>query len=314
MSTNAVMMRIRSFLNTLLSRLTQRRRRHCPSDYSGQCDDREEVRDHFDELRRDNLISLQLDLKSLGRSEQHTRKPGAHWIPTAEDYRGNRNESAACSHLIGELMLVEGEIHATERGQYSRESNGCILDGLHTNPDARRSLGMLTHRANPESESRAVEKKRENRCSEQTHPEQWIVEPESTLTRGESADARRIGRAVEGQLEKEARDSDHKKIHRDPNYDLIGSKPDCRDGVDQTDDEATENPAQHSDPHAAGVVRAQGSRERTGQHEPLEREAEYARPLGDDAAARREKVRYRDAKHLRQERERIHARAGFRAC
>lgn len=173
---------------------------------------------------------------------------------------------------------------------------------------------MLTYRANPESESRAVEKKREHRCSEQTHPEKRIVEPESTLTRRESTDARRIRGTVEGELEKEARDSDRKKIDRDSNYDLVGSKADGRYGMDQPDHESAEDPAQYSDPHAAGVVRAQRCRERTGEHESLECEADYSRPLGDHAPARREQVRYRDAKHLRQERERIHARAGFRAC
>src|SRR6266545_4783454 len=126
MSTNAVMMRTRSFLNTLVSRLTQRSGRHCPSDYSGQCYYRQQVGNHLDELRSDHVVSLQLYLQGLGRREEQTCKRGTHRIPATEDHRCNRDKTAARSHLIGELVLLQRQINTSEAGQYSRESNGRV--------------------------------------------------------------------------------------------------------------------------------------------------------------------------------------------
>src|SRR5215218_4851896 len=115
MSTNAVMIRASSFLNmVLLGLLAQRSRRNCPAYDPRESDDGEEVRDHLDELRWDELIALKLNLKRLRCGEEQTRECCTNRIPTSEDDRGDGDESAAGGHLIGELMLIECKKNSAE--------------------------------------------------------------------------------------------------------------------------------------------------------------------------------------------------------
>src|SRR4029079_14348552 len=51
-------------------RASKRGRLHRLADHPGQRDDRQHVGDHLDELRRDRLGALQLDLERLGRGEE----------------------------------------------------------------------------------------------------------------------------------------------------------------------------------------------------------------------------------------------------
>src|SRR3954463_10056895 len=121
MSMKAVTMRITSLLLLPPSvaiagstpsfdrRLAQCRGRYGAPDHASKCDDREHVRYHLDELRRDGLRPLQLDLQRLGGGEQQTRQPGPDRVPSSEDRRGERDEAAPRGHAVGELVLVERE-------------------------------------------------------------------------------------------------------------------------------------------------------------------------------------------------------------
>src|SRR6267378_1296193 len=59
----------------------ERRGRHRASHHPRQRDDREQVRDHLDELRRDRLRALELDLQRFGGGEQQTREARARGVP-----------------------------------------------------------------------------------------------------------------------------------------------------------------------------------------------------------------------------------------
>src|SRR5256714_15118332 len=95
MSMKAVIIRIQSFLlaagfftrrsgGSFGRRLPERRRRDGTPHHASQGDDREQVRDHLDELRRDGLRALKLDLQRLGGGEQQTREPRAQRVPPPE--------------------------------------------------------------------------------------------------------------------------------------------------------------------------------------------------------------------------------------
>jgi len=56
----------------------------------------------------------------LSGREQQAGGRGTKRIPPPEDHRRYRDESAAGSHLIGELVLIEREIDAAKRSQHSR--------------------------------------------------------------------------------------------------------------------------------------------------------------------------------------------------
>src|SRR5437016_4066704 len=95
---------------TLRRRLPKRGRRNRPSNYARERDDRERVRNHLDELRRDELRSLQLNLQRFRRGKQQARQRRAEWIPTTKYRGGKGNETTARRHLGTELMLIEREI------------------------------------------------------------------------------------------------------------------------------------------------------------------------------------------------------------
>ena len=54
----------------LSRRLPKRRRRHRSSDHAGKRDDRQRIGNHLDELRRDDLRALELNLKRLRRRKE----------------------------------------------------------------------------------------------------------------------------------------------------------------------------------------------------------------------------------------------------
>src|SRR6266550_2867757 len=92
---------------TLRCGLPERGRRNGPPNHARECDDRERVRNHLDELRRDELRSLQLHLQRFRRRKQQARQRRAEWIPPTK-YRGSKgNETTARRHLSAELMLIE---------------------------------------------------------------------------------------------------------------------------------------------------------------------------------------------------------------
>src|SRR5215217_101486 len=87
----------------LLRDLAERRGRHGATHQSRKRNDRQSVRDHLNELRGDELRTLELDLECLRGGEEQTREPCAHRIPATEDRRGECDEATTSRHLIGEL-------------------------------------------------------------------------------------------------------------------------------------------------------------------------------------------------------------------
>src|SRR5260370_19664492 len=119
----AVTMRIHSLLLSLTfmssalrrsfgGRLSQGGGRHRSSDDPREGHDREHVWDHLHELTGDRMRSLEADLKRLRRGEKETRESGSLRIPSAEDGRGERDESASRRHAVSELILAERPIRA----------------------------------------------------------------------------------------------------------------------------------------------------------------------------------------------------------
>ena len=98
-------------------RPSQRRRGDRPSNHSRQRDDRQNVRDHLYELGRDHVVALQMDLHGLRSREQQTCCACAQRAPSPEYHGRNGDESSARGHLIGELVLVERQIYAAQRGK-----------------------------------------------------------------------------------------------------------------------------------------------------------------------------------------------------
>src|SRR5688500_5578833 len=101
MSTKLVMMRTDSFQlviaenlprtpGILVGRFSESGRCDRAPHDSGERDDRQQVGDHLDELRRYRVAALQLDLQCFRRSEQETGERGADRIPAAENHRRNR--------------------------------------------------------------------------------------------------------------------------------------------------------------------------------------------------------------------------------
>src|SRR4051794_20704863 len=121
--------------------LTERRRRNGAPDYPGQRDDGEYIRDHLDELGSNGVRSLQLDLQRLRGGEEQAGERGADGIPSAEDNSGDGDESAARRHLVGELMLVERQIHTAKRRENSGDGDGEVSDALDADTDAFRRVG-----------------------------------------------------------------------------------------------------------------------------------------------------------------------------
>src|SRR3954471_18128920 len=141
--------------------LTERGRRNGASDYPRQRDDGEYIWDHLDELRSNGVRSLQLDLQRLRRGEEQAGERGAHRIPSAEDNSGDGDEPATRRHLVGELMLVEREIHTPERGENSGDGYGNVPHALDAHSDTFRRVGMLTGRAHAQPERRVVNHERD---------------------------------------------------------------------------------------------------------------------------------------------------------
>src|SRR5688572_9042105 len=98
----------------LVRRPAERGRRHRAADDTGERDDGEDVRDHLDELRGDQLQTLELDLQRVGRREEEAGEGDALRIPLAEDDRGERDEAAPRGHAVAELMLIEREVRTAE--------------------------------------------------------------------------------------------------------------------------------------------------------------------------------------------------------
>src|ERR1700716_3030589 len=83
--------------------------------------------------------------------------------------------------------------------------------------------------------------------------------------------------------------------------------------MNEGEEEPTDHSTQHSDPRTSRVVGADDRRECAAQHESFQRQTHDSRPLRYHTAARREEIRNRDANHLRQERNRVHASLLLRA-
>src|SRR5687768_4274237 len=167
MSTKLVMMRTDSFPlviaenlrrtpGILVGRFSESGRCDRASDDSGERDDRQQVGNHLDELRRYRVAALQLDLQCFRRSEQETGERGTNRIPSAEDHGRDRDEAAAGRHLIGELVLIEGEINPAETGENSRRRNREPADALDTHPDTLSRVRMVTCCSHSKSVRRAV--------------------------------------------------------------------------------------------------------------------------------------------------------------
>src|SRR5438045_4912315 len=112
MSMKAVIIRTTSFPIFLVGDPAQCRWRPHPADDAGERDDGEQVRNHVDELRRDELPGANLDLQRLRRGEEKTGDGSPAGMPPAKDSRGQRDEAATGRHLRRELVLVEREVDA----------------------------------------------------------------------------------------------------------------------------------------------------------------------------------------------------------
>src|SRR5690349_5685533 len=121
MSMKAVIISTTSFPIFLVGSPAQRRWRTHPADDAGERDDGEQVRNHVDELRRDERATLELDLERLRRGEEEAGDGSPARVPAAKDSRRERNEAAARRHLRRELVLVEGEVDAAEARDCARE-------------------------------------------------------------------------------------------------------------------------------------------------------------------------------------------------
>jgi hypothetical protein len=125
---------------------------------------------HLDELRRDKLISLKLDLKRFSGSEQETCKRGANWIPSSEYHCRNCNETASCGHLVRKLMLIQREKYSTERGENSGYRHRNVLNQRCLDTKTAGSGRMLTNCADSQTKRCAIYEEREHRRNEQSHP------------------------------------------------------------------------------------------------------------------------------------------------
>src|SRR3954471_19481235 len=88
-----------------------------PSDHASQRDDGQDVRDHLNELRRHELQRLQTDLHRLRSREKETRNINTFGVPLAEDDGSERDEATPGRHSVGELVLVERQVRAAQRGR-----------------------------------------------------------------------------------------------------------------------------------------------------------------------------------------------------
>src|SRR3954471_1963683 len=94
MSTTSLLMSVLLVVIEALLNFAQRGGRNGAPDNSGKGDDRKREWNHLDELRRNCLRALQLDLERFGRGEQQTGERRPKRIPTAKDRRGDRDEAA----------------------------------------------------------------------------------------------------------------------------------------------------------------------------------------------------------------------------
>src|SRR5688500_1010049 len=154
---------------------------HGASDDPGECDDREHVRDHLDELRRDELQPLQADLHRLGGGEQEAGNRDALRVPLAKDDGRKRDESTPGRHAVSELMLVESEVHAAKRRADARQGNREPAYATNRNADGDGCLGLLACCAHAKAERCSIQHPPYERHRDEPHPHERVHEcPEHT--------------------------------------------------------------------------------------------------------------------------------------
>src|SRR5437588_12465924 len=117
-------------LTGLFGNFSQRRGRYGTTNDASQRNDRQHVRNHLDELRRDQLRTLQLDLERLRGCEEQACKTDAQRIPSPENRRGKGNETAPGRHLVGELVLIENQTNSSETGEDPRKKHRAVAHAL----------------------------------------------------------------------------------------------------------------------------------------------------------------------------------------
>src|SRR5258708_6241819 len=298
MSMNAVIMRIHSLLLSLNfmssalrrsfgGRLSQGGGRHRSSDDPREGHDREHVWDHLHELTGDRMRSLEADLKRLRRGEKETRESGSLRIPSAEDGRGERDESASRRHAVSELMLVERQIRAAQRRQHSAECDSNVSHACHGHSHGCGGGGMLAHRTDPEPERRTVQNPAERRQHDDSDPHERIVceREKSCAGASKAGHARRVGRASKEQAKEETCQTDGKQIDRDADDHLVTAKANGADGIHQREHRAAHQRRRNAEPRrTAGEAHGRGEQERNGNAQRLRQEIEHAHV----AAVRRE--------------------------
>src|ERR1700687_4887885 len=97
-------------------------------------------------------------------------------VPPPKDHGRYGDESAACSHLVRELMLIEREIHSSEAGENPGDRHREIPDAFHADSNALGRLRMFTSSADPQAERGFVKHERHGWRDNQSEPQQGVVE------------------------------------------------------------------------------------------------------------------------------------------
>src|SRR5262245_26287378 len=100
---------------------------------------------------------------------------------------------------------------------------------------------------------------------------------------------------MERETKEEARRTDHQKVDRDADHDLVGAEANGRHAIEQGERHPARGGAEQSDPRTPTVVTRERAAKRAAQHVALETERDETRALRDDATTRREEIRDRDA-------------------
>src|SRR5688572_10944732 len=137
--------------------LAERGGRHGATHDAGECDDREHVRNHLDKLRRNELQALKLDLECFCCSEQYAGERHSRGSPVAENNGSQRDEAATGGHVVSELVLVQRQVDASQRGQGAREEDRCPPDPRRANAKALGGFRLFTNRADAKAEARIGE-------------------------------------------------------------------------------------------------------------------------------------------------------------
>ena len=109
--------------------------RRATTNKAGQCHNCKHVGNHLDELARNDLRSLQLDLQRFRSGKKQAGDCHTNRLPPAEDDCCKRDESAASAHAVGELVLVECQVRTAQRRECSTQQEAAQSQTRHADTE-----------------------------------------------------------------------------------------------------------------------------------------------------------------------------------